>query len=105
MIDYLQNEELISLAEARQGLPTRRAGKRVSLSCMYRWTKPPGCRGVVLESLQIGGCRCTSREALARFFSALTAQARGEPIAPPPPAKRRQRAIDDAKQRLASAGI
>ncbi len=64
-------EELISLAEAARLLPARRAGKRPHVSCIYRWTTS-GCKGVVLESIQIGGTRCTSREALARFFQRLT---------------------------------
>ena len=31
-----------------------------------------GCRGVVLETIQVGGTRCTSREALQRFFENLS---------------------------------
>jgi hypothetical protein len=71
MIDP-NTETLISLPEAAKSLPRRRAGKRPHVSCMYRWSDT-GCRGVVLETIQIGGSRCTSREALARFFGALTA--------------------------------
>ena len=70
MIDIL-NESLLTLAEAARLLPKRRAGKPAHISCIYRWTTV-GCRGVILESLQCGGTRCTSREALARFFEALT---------------------------------
>jgi hypothetical protein len=65
-------EALVSLTETAKFLPTRRAGKKPHVSCIYRWTTA-GCRGVVLESIQIGGTRCTSREALARFFRKLTA--------------------------------
>lgn len=36
-----------------------------------------GCRGIVLETLQTGGTRATSREAVARFFQRLTAAAHG----------------------------
>lgn len=71
MIDPL-TEELLSLVDAAKWLPGRRQSKRPSLSCVYRWTKA-GCRGVILESVQCGGTRCTSREALARFMAALTA--------------------------------
>lgn len=70
MIDVLQ-EDVISLSEAAKWCPRRRAGKRPDVSCLYRWTTT-GCKGVVLESVQIGGTRCTSRQALARFFQALT---------------------------------
>ena len=66
MIDC-NRETLLTLSEAAKLLPARRAGKKTHISCLYRWTKT-GCRGVVLESLQVGGTRCTSKEALARFF-------------------------------------
>ena len=58
-------ETLISLAEAARLLPRQRAGKKPHTSCLYRWTKN-GCKGVILESLQCGGTRVTSKEALAR---------------------------------------
>lgn len=70
MIDP-NTETLLSLTDACKILPRRRAGKKVSLSCAYRWSVS-GCRGVILETIQIGGTRCTSREALARFFRRLT---------------------------------
>jgi hypothetical protein len=97
-------EDLVSLNEAARSLPARRAGKRPHVSCIYRWTVA-GCRGVVLESVQIGATRCTSREALTRFFAALTAKAQGELPAPPPPDKARRRDIETAERRLAQAGI
>ena len=56
-------------------LPCRRAGKRPHVATVYRWAKR-GLRGVVLETLQVGGTLCTSHEALQRFFEALTAPAR-----------------------------
>lgn len=67
----LSVESLMSLATAASLLPERRSGKRPHVSCIYRWTQT-GCRGVVLESVQVGGTRCTSREALSRFFARLT---------------------------------
>lgn len=71
MIDF-ERESVISLVEAAKSLPSRRGGRRPHISCLYRWTTV-GCRGTVLESIQIGGTRCTSREALTRFFAALGA--------------------------------
>ena len=65
------SERLLSLAQAAKRLPKRRGGKRPHVSCLYRWTVN-GCRGVILESIQVGGTRCTSEEALARFFEQLT---------------------------------
>jgi hypothetical protein len=69
MIDA-NTEHLVSLTHAGKLLPPRRGGKRPHVSCLYRWTVA-GCKGIQLESLQVGGTRCTSREALARFFERL----------------------------------
>ena len=70
MIDPL-SEELISLSTAAKLVPNRRGGRRTHVSCIYRWTTA-GCRGVILESIQCGGTRCTSKEAVARFFARLS---------------------------------
>ncbi len=72
MIDLFQ-ETIVSLRDAAKLCPSRRRGKKPHISCLYRWTKS-GCRGVRLESLQVGGTRCTSKQALRRFFEALTRQ-------------------------------
>lgn len=66
------SEQMMSLADAAAMLPRRRAGKKVHLATVYRWTQV-GCRGVRLESLQIGATRCTSVEAMQRFFVKLSA--------------------------------
>ena len=102
MIDP-NTEHLISLAEAARLLPRRRAGKRPHVSCIYRWTTS-GCKGVVLESLQVGGTRCTSREALARFFEALTHGGRGDRPAVRSVA-RRERAAAAAAKALEDMGV
>jgi len=70
-----KQEDLLSLRAAAAGLPRRRAGKRPHVATVYRWAKR-GLRGVVLETLQVGGTLCTSQEALQRFFEALTAPGR-----------------------------
>jgi hypothetical protein len=75
MIDPL-TERVISLRAAVHLLPSRRGGRPAHVATLYRWTTR-GCRGVVLESVQIGATRCTSREALDRFFQSLTAGSRG----------------------------
>lgn len=98
-------ENAISLVEAAKLLPRRRAGKRPHVSCVYRWTTA-GCKGVVLESLQIGGTRCTSKEALLRFFERLSAPQDDRQGAPPSArAKRREREIREAESRCKAAGI
>lgn len=68
-------ENLMPLAEVARYVP-RRGGKKVHLSTLYRWSSV-GCRGVVLETLQAGATRVSSREAVARFFERLTMIARG----------------------------
>jgi hypothetical protein len=70
-------EHLISLTEAAKELPARRGNKRAHTSTLYRWTTS-GCRGVKLEFVQIGGTRCTSHEALSRFYERLTLAAQGQ---------------------------
>jgi hypothetical protein len=74
MIDH-RIEIVRSLTEAAAELPRRRGGKRVNVATLYRWASH-GCRGVKLETIQIGGTRCTSVEALQRFFEALTGPGR-----------------------------
>jgi hypothetical protein len=102
MIDP-NTETLVSLTEAARHLPRRRAGKRPHVSCIYRWTTS-GCRGVILESVQVGGTRCTSKEALARFFRRLTA---GDAADAPKvrSVAQRERAAEKAMRDLEQAGV
>jgi hypothetical protein len=103
----IDTEELLSLTEAAKLLPRRRAGKPAHVSCLYRWTQI-GCRGVRLEFVQVGATRCTSREALSRFFAALSTQAEPSLIPPPPTAAltaTRRKAIEAAEKRLAQAAV
>src|SRR6516165_8546063 len=65
-------ETLVSLQRAANELPRRRRRRKTHVSSLYRWSTF-GCRGVILESVQIGATRCTSREALQRFFERLSA--------------------------------
>jgi hypothetical protein len=112
MIDSA-SESLISLADAAKELPRRRRGRKVHVSCLYRWSTV-GCRGVVLETLQCGATRCTSREALQRFFERLSApvqagavgggQPRPGPIAGGRTLAQRQRASAEAGRKLAELG-
>jgi hypothetical protein len=112
MIDSA-SETLISLADAAKELPRRRRGRKVHVSCLYRWSTV-GCRGVVLESLQCGATRCTSRQALQRFFERLSApiqagaiggeQSRPGPIVGGRTLAQRQRAAAEAGRKLAEMG-
>jgi hypothetical protein len=111
MIDST-TETLISLSDAATKLPRRRRGRKAHVSTLFRWTTI-GVRGVVLESIQCGGTRCTSREAIQRFYEALT-QRQAVPVsggqAGPGVGRRtrtlaqRQRASAEAGRRLAKQG-
>lgn len=70
MIDTI-TEQIITLAQVAEGLPRRKPGRKTHISTIYRWTTR-GCRGVILESIQIGATRVTSREALQRYCERLT---------------------------------
>ena len=102
MID-IQSEAVVSLTEAAKSkhLPRRRQGKRPHVATLFRWATR-GCRGIVLETIQCGGTRCTSVQALQRFFERCT-----DPSAPPGPiaTRAREREIGKAERELADAGI
>jgi hypothetical protein len=100
-------ENLTPLNQAADELPRRRRGKKTHVSTLFRWTTV-GCKGVVLESLQCGGTRCTSREALQRFFEGLSAQAQAGASSGSQVVSRtlaqRQRESQAAGRRLAERG-
>jgi hypothetical protein len=83
-----KTEELLTLNQARSLPELRKNGQRVDLSTLYRWVTR-GVRGVKLASVQIGGSRCTSREAVATFLKRLTEQSVG-------PQEPKATAADDA---------
>jgi hypothetical protein len=107
------DETIVSLADAAQELPRRRRGRKTHVSTLFRWTTS-GCRGVRLESIQVGGTRCTSREALQRFFERLSqpvqagADAGGRSQPGPTVGRRtlaqRQRESAEAGRKLAGRG-
>ncbi len=96
-------ETVISLTDASRSLPARRAGKKPHVSCLYRWSTS-GCRGVILETIQIGGTRCTSKEALGRFFRRLTQQANPQAETVRTVAQRRK-ATEAAERELLREGV
>src|SRR5262245_57815498 len=109
MIDST-TETLISLTEAAKTVPRRRRGRKPHLSTLYRWATI-GVRGIVLETLQCGGSRVTSREALQRFFERLSGPDPTGPVGSHPnpiPARRtatrRQRDSTKAGRKLAEMG-
>jgi hypothetical protein len=69
----IKTEELRSLTQAAGKLRIRREGKQPHVATLYRWATV-GLHDVVLETVQVGGTRCTSLEALQRFFERLAAE-------------------------------
>jgi uncharacterized protein DUF1580 len=67
----LRTEHFVRLAEAAGCLPSGRGGRPTHPATLYRWAKT-GLRGVTLETIRVGGVRCTSLEALQRFCERLT---------------------------------
>ena len=103
MID-ITKEEVLPLTQAVGWVP-RPNGGRLSVSTLYRWTNV-GVQGVRLEFIMVGEGRYTSREALQRFFAAVTRAKQGE-IAQPDGGRtyaERERAMKQAEARLAAAG-
>src|SRR3712207_5845166 len=100
MID-LETEEPLKLREAARLPFLKRHGRVPHLATLYRWATA-GVRGVRLETVQIGGSRCTTRAALLRFLDRLT-NPRAEPGRRTP--SQRQRAITQAEKELADAGM
>src|SRR3954471_23181724 len=68
----ISSEPPIPLAVAAAHIPRRRRGRKTAVSTLHRWATR-GLRGVVLETLQVGGTKCTSVAALQRFFDRLSA--------------------------------
>lgn len=96
MID-LERETLLPLREVPKRLPPRPNSKRLHISAVYRWVQR-GVRGVVLETVRVGGTTYTSVEALQRFAEAQSRGSLPAPAAPQPQA--RQRAIASASERV-----
>jgi Protein of unknown function (DUF1580) len=108
MIDH-GKETLLTLTDAAAGLPRRRGGKRVNVATVYRWAAR-GCRGVRLETIQIGGTKCTSLEALQRFFERLSdpdqnSSLKGGPVPRPQSDARRQRDSEAIERQLEQLGL
>ena len=104
MID-ISSETVTSLTEATQHLPRRRRNKRPATATIYRWAQR-GVRGVVLETIQVGGTKCTSVEALQRFCDRLTNATRQHPT--PSSAgrtKQREKEIVSAERECEAEGV
>lgn len=109
MID-IKSEQLLTLPEAARAVPPV-GGKRPHTSTLFRWTRKGVRGGVKLECVRIGRKLCTSREALDRFFHAVT-----EAPAPEPneqgsvqdwsrTPRQQERAVNAASVRLRASGF
>ncbi|NNM84739.1 MAG: DUF1580 domain-containing protein [Phycisphaerales bacterium] len=101
------HERPIRLAAATRELadilpPSSRTGTPLHLCTIHRWVTA-GIRGVRLEVVRCGGSLATSREAVERFFSALSAT--DAPTHTPSTPARRERRVSRAQQECAAAGI
>jgi hypothetical protein len=72
MIDIL-HEKLVPLRDVPSlpFIPSRRQGKKLNKTTVFRWASK-GTRGRRLETVWVGAERCTSMEALKKFFAAGT---------------------------------
>jgi hypothetical protein len=97
----LEREAAISFSAATRLPELQKDGRKLHPSTLYRWSKA-GVRGVVLETVVLGGTRCTTREAVRRFLHKLSC-----PIgtAPTPTPDQRQHRYESAERRLAASGI
>lgn len=102
MID-IRTEELVTFREAARRLPPRRGGRHAHVATFYRWALR-GIRGIKLEIIQIAGSRCTSMEALQRFFDRLDRVSDAQQM-PPRTSATRQRQIESAERELNESGI
>ena len=102
MID-ISSEAVVTLTQATQHLPRRRKGKRPAVSTIFRWAQH-GCRGIRLETIQVGGSKCTSIEALQRFCERLTQDANPQ-AEPTRTIARRRRAAEAAVRELEREGV
>lgn len=98
----LDHEQPITLAEAIKLPLLKRNGRAPHIATIHRWVSV-GINGVRLEVVQLGGTRCTTREAVIRFIERLTANDHGGGAAPTP--SERRRSIAAAGRELAVAGI
>ena len=91
----IDTEKPITLAEATSFIPGI-GGKTVHYQTVHRWAIK-GLRGVKLETVVLGGRRCTSVEAIQRFAERIT-MSRDRQIAPP--ASTRKRKLSHDTERL-----
>jgi len=94
----ISQEKLLSLSEAARMLPSRRSGRPLSPSCIWRWinegVRGPDGRTVKLEGVRLGPAWLTSVEALQRFGDRLTGTSAGDQPETPAKAMRSRKSVE-----------
>jgi hypothetical protein len=74
MIDMTTSDpkRLLTLKQAAGLMPRLRSNRPVTMATIWRWATY-GLRGIRLETIQVGGVKCTTRVALQAFFEAVQA--------------------------------
>jgi hypothetical protein len=112
VLSEIQAGDGLSLSAAGRLFPAHRGNGTVDPSTVWRWarkgSKAPDGRLVRLEVCRVGGRWLTSRSALARFISALSAAAGSASNQPTPPAARtpttRRKSSEHATRELERRG-
>lgn len=94
MID-IESETIITLGDACGYFPP----EGVSTATIARWIQR-GVRGVTLETIAIGGRRCTSREAIERFVADQNAADSPAPAITPSQRRRQSEAAHTELERI-----
>lgn len=85
--DILRGEQLISLTAAGKSLPGHRGNQHVNAATIWRWchkgVRTTAGQVIKLEAVRVGWRWLTSREALSRFVTALTAGSTADKPTPP----------------------
>jgi hypothetical protein len=108
----IQSGEGLSLSAAGRLFPGHRGGKSVDPSTVFRWvtkgTRAADGQAVKLEAVRVGTRWLTSRAAVTRFVTALTAASGPTPAATTAPTSRtpaaRRRAVENAVATLKAMG-
>jgi hypothetical protein len=94
MIDH-EAEQILTMTAAAKVLPGR-----PNVATLWRW-RTAGIRGHRLETILIGGRRCTSREAIGRFLAAIN----GQPATTGETPRQREAAIRRAEREAEALGV
>lgn len=96
-------DELLLLGQLVRRIPPI-GGARVNISTAWRWANK-GVRGIMLETVQIGGRTCTTWQAYLDFAAAIASSRVDARPSTLVPSGRKQKHIKNARQVLVDAGI